>query len=98
MAEIMLPIRFIFQKPVTGNQGSEKQRHPSEDTEANLGEPTATPKETQKEGGTIRSSSTPLAPNEVLRISSKNSGARAWEISNKNRIYTRTSKKKRRKY
>lgn len=26
--EIMLPIRFIFQKPMTGNQGSEKQRHP----------------------------------------------------------------------
>lgn len=50
MADMMLPTRFIFQKPMTGNKGSGKQRHVSEDTKVNLGELTEIPKARLWEG------------------------------------------------
>lgn len=52
MADMMLPTRFIFQNflPMTGNKGSGKQRHVSEDTKVNLGELTEIPKARLWEG------------------------------------------------
>lgn len=66
-AEMMLPMGFIFQKPMTKEtKGTGKKRHPGKVIEGNLGNLTTTSKARLWERRD--KSSTPLPPSNDLRI------------------------------